>query len=106
MTIEPWVTAEQVAQHLGIVKGTVYRWRESMTESNRIEYKRELSDGLEKEIVAFLNYHDGGIVYIGIDKNGQTIGISNTASRKKAGACVKVMGQKANDDGRALQQGP
>ena len=29
MTIEPWVTAEQVAQHLGIVKDTVYRWRES-----------------------------------------------------------------------------
>lgn len=48
-----------------------------MTESNRIEYKRELSDGLEREIVAFLNYHDGGIVYIGIDKNGQTTGVSN-----------------------------
>lgn len=28
MTIEPWVTAEQVAQHLGVVKDTVYRWRE------------------------------------------------------------------------------
>lgn len=25
---EPWVTAEQVAQHLGVVKDTVYRWRE------------------------------------------------------------------------------
>lgn len=29
MPTEPWVTAEQVAQHLGIVKDTVYRWRES-----------------------------------------------------------------------------
>jgi excisionase family DNA binding protein len=28
MSIEPWVTAEQVAQHLGVVKETVYRWRE------------------------------------------------------------------------------
>ena len=28
MTTEPWVTAEQVAQHLGIVKDTAYRWRE------------------------------------------------------------------------------
>jgi len=46
-----------------------------MTESNRTEYKRELSDGLEREVVAFLNYHDGGIVYIGIDKHGQTIGV-------------------------------
>jgi excisionase family DNA binding protein len=25
---EQWVTAEDVAQHLGIAKETVYRWRE------------------------------------------------------------------------------
>ena len=29
MNTEPWVTAEQVAQHLGIAKDTVYRWRDS-----------------------------------------------------------------------------
>lgn len=46
-----------------------------MTESNRIEYKREVSNSLEREVVAFLNYPDGGIVYIGIDKHGQTIGV-------------------------------
>lgn len=28
MNAEPWVTTEQVAQHLGIVKETVHRWRE------------------------------------------------------------------------------
>jgi excisionase family DNA binding protein len=28
MKTEPWVTAIEVAQHLGIVKDTVYRWRE------------------------------------------------------------------------------
>ncbi|SRR5574344_1759221 len=28
MSIEPWVTAEDVAQHLGVAKDTVYRWRE------------------------------------------------------------------------------
>ena len=28
MIAEPWVTASQVAQHLGVVKDTVYRWRE------------------------------------------------------------------------------
>ena len=38
-----------------------------MIETNRVEYKAKLTDGLEKEIVAFLNYKDGGIVYIGID---------------------------------------
>ena len=28
MNAEPWVTAIEVAQHLGVVKDTVYRWRE------------------------------------------------------------------------------
>ena len=28
MASEPWVTAEEVAKHLGVVKDTVYRWRE------------------------------------------------------------------------------
>ncbi len=28
MNTEPWVTAIEVAQHLGVVKDTVYRWRE------------------------------------------------------------------------------
>lgn len=28
MKTEPWVTASEVAQHLGVVKETVYRWRE------------------------------------------------------------------------------
>ncbi|WP_425480080.1 helix-turn-helix domain-containing protein [Metallibacterium scheffleri] len=28
MTIEPWVSVEQVAQHLGVAKDTIYRWRE------------------------------------------------------------------------------
>lgn len=28
MNTEPWVTAEYVAQHLGVAKDTVYRWCE------------------------------------------------------------------------------
>ncbi|QBF27409.1 DNA-binding protein [Pseudomonas tructae] len=28
MSTEPWVTAIDVARHLGVVKDTVYRWRE------------------------------------------------------------------------------
>jgi len=47
------------------------------TESNRVEYKRELTDSLEKEAVAFLNYHEGGNIYIGIDNAGQTVGLIN-----------------------------
>ena len=48
-----------------------------MTESNRIEFKEKLTESLEKEVVAFLNYTGGGIIYLGIDKEGQTIGIKN-----------------------------
>lgn len=42
-------------------------------ESNRIEYKRELTDALEKEAVAFLNYRDGGIIYIGLDNGDHSV---------------------------------
>lgn len=50
-----------------------------MPETNRIEYKRELGDDvdIEKETIAFLNYHEGGTIYIGIDKFGNVIGVSN-----------------------------
>jgi predicted HTH transcriptional regulator len=48
-----------------------------MTENNRIEFKEELTSDLEKEIVAFLNAKEGGILYIGIDKNGKTVGVAD-----------------------------
>lgn len=46
-----------------------------MIESNRIEYKQELTDSLEKEVTAFLNYKEGGVIYIGITKTGRTVGV-------------------------------
>ncbi|HAV54127.1 MAG TPA: transcriptional regulator, partial [Aequorivita sp.] len=48
-----------------------------MSETNRIEYKRELTEGLEKEVIAFLNYREGGVLYIGVDKNGNTYGLAD-----------------------------
>lgn len=39
-----------------------------MIESNRIEYKQEPTDSLEKEVTAFLNYKEGGVIYIGITR--------------------------------------
>ena len=50
-----------------------------MSETNRIEYKRELNTDLdiEKEVIAFLNYYEGGVIYIGIDKTGEIIGVSD-----------------------------
>jgi len=47
------------------------------SETNRIEYKRQLTDNLEREVVAFLNYHEGGLIYIGVDKTGDIIGVED-----------------------------
>ncbi|NCC64890.1 MAG: winged helix-turn-helix transcriptional regulator [Spirochaetia bacterium] len=45
-------------------------------ESITIEYKRELTDGFEKEVVAFLNTL-GGSLFIGLDDDGTIIGVQN-----------------------------
>jgi len=42
-------------------------------ESNRIEFKRELNDKLERSIVAFLNTNEGRVLYISIDGSGESI---------------------------------
>ena len=46
-------------------------------ESNRIEYKRELTDDLERGIVSFLNYHEGGEIHVGIDDDGNAYGVDD-----------------------------
>ena len=46
-----------------------------MVETKNIEYKQKPTPELEKEVVAFLNSKEGGVIYIGIDKSGKTIGI-------------------------------
>jgi len=48
-----------------------------VTESNRIEYKLTLTDKFEREVVAFLNYSEGGIIYIGVDNEGNIIGVND-----------------------------
>ena len=50
----------------------------SNTETNRIENKEQLNEDFEQEVIAFLNYKEGGIIYVGINKNGQVIGVENT----------------------------
>ncbi len=48
-------------------------------ETHRIEYKSQLTDelDLEKEVIAFLNYREGGFIYFGINKLGKVLGIAN-----------------------------
>jgi len=52
---------------------------EPLRENHRIELKVELTPelDLEKEVVAFLNSHEGGFIYIGVDKNGQRVGVAD-----------------------------
>lgn len=45
-------------------------------ESERIEYKSQMVDDIYKEVIAYANTN-GGVIYIGIDDNGNVTGISN-----------------------------
>ena len=58
------------------------RLQSLMSETNRIEYKRELTKDLdlEKEVIAFLNYQEGGIIFFGIDKDGSVSGVEDVDS--------------------------
>jgi predicted HTH transcriptional regulator len=46
-------------------------------ESNRTEYKLLLTEDLEREVVAFLNYAEGGEIYIGVDDQGCAVGVDD-----------------------------
>ena len=48
-------------------------------ESESIEFKRELSDkvDVEKEVIAFLNSRTGGVIRIGVDDDGNVIGLAD-----------------------------
>ena len=48
-----------------------------MTETNRIELKEKLTEELEKEVVAFLNYPQGGVIYIGVKANGEVVKLAS-----------------------------
>ena len=48
-----------------------------MQEGNRIEFKRELNDRLERTVVSFLNYPGGGEIIIGIDDKGIIVGVDD-----------------------------
>ena len=51
-----------------------------LMENNRTEFKQDLNDKLEKEVVAFLNNREGGVLYIGVDDNGNPVGMPNIDS--------------------------
>ena len=49
----------------------------SNSETNRIENKEILNDDFEQEVIAFLNYKEGGIIYVGVRKDGQVVGVDD-----------------------------
>lgn len=46
-------------------------------ETSRIENKEKLNEDFEQEVIAFLNYREGGAIYVGINKSGQPVGIDD-----------------------------
>jgi ATP-dependent DNA helicase RecG len=58
-----------------------------MIETNRIELKRELTDSLEKEVIAFLNYREGGNNCIGIADDGTVVGVPDCDAVMLIGSC-------------------
>ena len=56
------------------------QWNNIMTENSRIEYKLDLTNDLEKEVVAFLNSRTGGVIHLGVDDNGNPVGVESTDS--------------------------
>jgi len=46
-------------------------------EDSRTEFKIKLVDDLEETVIGFLNSKDGGNIYIGVDDNGNVIGLKN-----------------------------
>jgi ATP-dependent DNA helicase RecG len=47
-----------------------------LTENNNLEFKRELTDSIVKEIIAFCNT-TGGTIILGYDDNGKIVGLEN-----------------------------
>ena len=48
-------------------------------ETENIEFKSQFTEDIYKEVIAFANT-DGGIVYVGIDNNGNAVGLTDDAS--------------------------
>lgn len=58
------------AREEGVMMEKVMKYEETEV----VELKRILNDSFEREVVAFLNTHDG-IIYIGVDNDGTVVGV-------------------------------
>lgn len=54
------------------------------SENSTTEFKLQLNDSLEKEVVAFLNSTKGGDLYIGVNDDGELVGVQNADTQMLA----------------------
>jgi predicted HTH transcriptional regulator len=47
------------------------------SESQHLEYKSEITDSLEREVVGFLNSREGGRIFVGVDDAGTVLGLTD-----------------------------
>ena len=76
-------------------------------ENSTTEFKRQLSDALEKEVVAFLNSAKGGDLYIGVDDDGEVLGVSDVDAQMQAirdgGSSLVLTPEQAGEILKALR---
>ena len=60
-------------------------------ETEKVELKRVLNEAFEKEVVAFLNTHDG-VIYIGVEDNGEVCGVDKVDETMKKIADIIATG--------------
>lgn len=53
-----------------------------MQENQEVELKREYTDEIKKSVIAFLNTNDG-IIYVGINNDGEVVGVDDTDDTMK-----------------------
>lgn len=59
---------------------------DKLHKSSTVELCEELNDKFEKEVAAFLNGKEGGDVYIGVDEDGDAVGLSDIYAVQRAAA--------------------
>ena len=63
-------------------------------ETENIEFKSQFTEEIYKEVIAFANT-DGGIVYVGIDNDGNAVGLTDVdkepVSLKRKTALIPIL---------------
>ena len=64
----------------------------ALSENETLEYKRQYTPDIKKEVVAFANIV-GGTVYIGTDDDGTSVGVHTEPGCRGTAACQRPAGR-------------